>query len=810
LLAAIMAASCGYADRVAAPDEGPTSSDRITPSVTASIEGTSGRGVSDSVSVRAPLRIQIKAKDNSGLTAVVTSVLADTATVGRDSTAVVPASQAFNGTIIIPWAGVRAGQVITVRTTVRDGAGNLAAAEVRATAYDPNVPRLSFVQPLGNTFAADSYFFDLAAADTAGIAKLGYRAIAPGFSRSDSILVPAPRGRADTAVFVFAVPGFLGAGSNITITPFAENGSGLRSQGAPFTVRVTAPGYDVVAPLVMQRVGTRLEMLDSIDVSVRDVDGQVRAFGFTATDAAGAVLHRAVETLATPQQQLRRRRVFALPLALRGRSLHITAFATDVAGHTGYAVFPGASTPVTDVARAKRDPTVYAFGVTRALPPGAVGGDIAVDTTRTTVYVSSVGQDMVLPFSYTSALEPMPPVAVGAQPWGMVVDNSNSLLLVANSGETSISRVSLDTRRETARTQLATDTWYDVTYTRDTSGAGYQFAVVGQGSFSGRPQHIAQSASGALYYSSRAASPATPGTLRRVDNFLDTRAEPRQIPQHGALSVGHYVILDADQVQVVEGTNGPDLIRICDHTPGNVPATATCISAGTVEAAVTALRGAPVSGNVSAAKDAAASSLALSDTSLVAMGGDRRRIVFGEGNTGGRAARLFAFFDPTGTPVGGAQYSPPVSLAQLTFNASDRISGLALSHNGDRVAVRGTGTFFADSALRYVGGYPTYQAGAGVAFFPGAGSDGPTSSPARVAFVASADRSIQIVDAWSFRQRGRIPLRENLYGPLRAALPSQADLAADPAIVVKLFGLTREGVVVIDVRRADIDTVLNP
>ena len=60
-------------------------------------------------------------------------------------------------------------------------------------AFDPHVPRMAFVRPLGTAYPADQYIFDLAASDTAGIAKLGYRAIAPGFSYSDSTIVEAPQ-----------------------------------------------------------------------------------------------------------------------------------------------------------------------------------------------------------------------------------------------------------------------------------------------------------------------------------------------------------------------------------------------------------------------------------------------------------------------------------------------------------------------------------------------------------------------------------------------------------------------------------------
>ena len=73
-----------------------------------------------------------------------------------------------------------------------------------------------------------------------------------------------------------------------------------------------------------------------------------------------------------------------------------------------------------------------------------------------------------------------------------------------------------------------------------------------------------------------------------------------------------------------------------------------------------------------------------------------------------------------------------------------------------------------------------------------------------MAFVASGDYSIQIVDTYSYRLRGRIPIRSNLYGPLRAVTPTPAERTSDPTLVVKLFGLTPEGLVMIDVHASDI------
>ena len=203
-------------------------------------------------------------------------------------------------------------------------------------------------------------------------------------------------------------------------------------------------------------------------------------------------------------------------------------------------------------------------------------------------------------------------------------------------------------------------------------------------------------------------------------------------------------------------------------------------------------------------KDLSVVSLALPDTNFVAVGGDRRRVAFGEANTGGAAGRVVVVFDPSGTPAYGETYSPPIEVKDLTNNASDHVFGIAINGNSTNIAVHGVETFFADSALRLQGKYATFNTGAGVAFHPGNVDEQTADLKARVAFVASGDFSIQIVDSYSYRLRGRIPIRSNLYGALRAVTPTAAERAADPTLVVKLFGLTAEGLVMIDVHASDI------
>jgi hypothetical protein len=260
----------------------------------------------------------------------------------------------------------------------------------------------------------------------------------------------------------------------------------------------------------------------------------------------------------------------------------------------------------------------------------------------------------------------------------MAIDNSGSMLLVANSGGTNISRVDLGSRSETARIKTANAYLFDVAWSKDLTSGGYRFKVSAPIDYSDRPQYIAQSASGALYYSTRPTTEATPGTLRRIDNFLDPRAEPRQIWQYGTVARGHWVILNADAVDVLEGQHGvPDSIIVCDHPVGSDPTASQCFQDGTIPGAIASLRG--IGANAADVKDLSVVSLALPDTNFVAVGGDRRRVAFGEANTGGAAGRVVVVFDPSGTPAYGETYSPPIEVRDLTNNESDHVFGLAIN-----------------------------------------------------------------------------------------------------------------------------------
>ena len=70
-----------------------------------------------------------------------------------------------------------------------------------------------------------------------------------------------------------------------------------------------------------------------------------------------------------------------------------------------------------------------------------------------------------------------------------------------------------------------------------------------------------------------------------------------------------------------------------------------------------------------------------------------------------------------------------------------------------------------------------------------------------MAFVANSTGSIEIVDVSYYISRGRLLTKNGLYGPLRATGPLPGD---PPEVILKLYGLTPGGLVVIDLRASDI------
>jgi len=149
-------------------------------------------------------------------------------------------------------------------------------------------------------------------------------------------------------------------------------------------------------------------------------------------------------------------------------------------------------------------------------------------------------------------------------------------------------------------------------------------------------------------------------------------------------------------------------------------------------------------------------------------------------------------------------FSPLVTITDLTDNAAERVFGLALDLNGITVASHGSQSFFSSVSdpfhLRLQGKYDSFDNGAGIAFHPGARGT-LTAASQRLAFVGAASGQIEIVDVAYYISRGKLQLKNPIYGPLRATGPMPGD---DASVVMKLFAVGPQGLIVIDLTANDI------
>jgi hypothetical protein len=597
----------------------------------------------------------------------------------------------------------------------------------------------------------------------------------------------------------------------IVMTPDVMDVNRLPGSSIPQIVFVRASPPP--PPLVKQVVPTRAEVIDTVLITASG-DG-IRSAGFIIRDSVGTELRRDSVVYTAPYQSPQRLPIsLNLPPTTQGMRVAVMSFAYDQNGRVGYSVAASVTTPQTNPAAAFVDSALIVHGRTYTLPRQGIAGDVAVDILRGHVFVSNTKFNRLE--VWRGDLTQFDPfgVAVGSEPWGMAIGNDPNVLLVANSGGTNISRVDINQvdprniRELLAQRILTRNTYlFVVTEVRDPSTGKVRITVEGPTSYSDRPQYVQQSAGGRIFYSTKPTQTAPAGTIRWLDPTLAV-PDPRQIWQYGsaAPSTTQYVVFNVDSAAVIrQQADSPvsDSLVLWDHPYGSASTTALLGVDETTQGTVSELNALGSDAEAVGGLDPA--SLALTDTTFVATSGDRVWVAFGEGNTGGRAGRVMLVKDDVGPAPG--VFSPGVTVTDLIDNAAEPVFGLGLDRLGKTLLVHGQQSYFAAIEdpfhLRLQGKYDSFDVGAGVAFHPNA--DGITSpEPERVGFVASSNGTIEIVDAAYYVSRGKVNIKGTLYGALRASLPFPTD---PPNVVLKLFGLTPEGLVVIDLTAQDIKPV---
>jgi hypothetical protein len=593
----------------------------------------------------------------------------------------------------------------------------------------------------------------------------------------------------------------------VTVTSTSLDANRQPGSAAPVVTFVRSANS--AQPRVTQVVPPKIELLDSVTVSATG-DG-IALLGVIVRDSNNAIVQTDTVPLSPANANAKANVPLNLSRTLQGQRLGIIGFAVDQAGRVGYAVPATSATPNGSLATAWVDTTLLVYGRTYSLPQQGIIGDVVVDAARGNVFLSNTNFNQLNVWQSSGASKGFAatPVAVGSLPWGMVMSNNPDTLLVANSGGTNISRVyvgstsSASMHEDLAHRILTRNTYaYVLNTTRDQTGT-IRLQIEGPISYSDRPQYIAQAKGGRIFYSTRPTESAPAGTLRWLDPSLPV-PDPRQIWQYGTILntlQERYVLFNVDSIGVkpaLAGTTASDTLFAWDHPYGQ--------SSGTIVATD------PDPLNVIAALVAGGSdaelvlgldvgSLALADTNFVAASGNRKWIAFGEGHSSG-AGRIVMAAD-SGGPVPNF-FSPLVTVKDLTDNASEKNFGIALDQAGLTVASHGLQSYFASVSdpfhLRLQGKYDSFDDGAGIVFHPGANGV-LTSQDQRLAFVGSASGNIEVVDIAYYIRRARLQLKNPIYGPLRVSLP----MPGDPFdVILKVFAVSKQGLVVIDLTSADI------
>lgn len=709
---------------------------------------------------------------------------------------------------------------LVVRVIATDALGGVDTA--RVTVKVVRGPSVFVLSPVAGDSATPGagLTVTLRATDLTGVARLGFRVQSEASfpTRVDTTVVfsygALPKDVTMTATI--AIPANATPKGLLTITPISTNTGGQDGASTPTIIAIRA-GLPP-APRVFQAIAKRVETKDSLTITA--LGNGVSFVGYALRDSVGNVIKRDSVALLAPYPSTAVVTVpLNLPATARGKRITLISFAYDQGGRIGYSLPAGATQFQPNAGAAFVDSSLVVFGVTYPLPVNRNGtiADLLVDPTRGNVFLSNINYGRLEVWTPGAGTFDPTGIVVGSQPWGMTFSRTapaRDTMYVANSGGTNLSRVyvggSPATMREDLTNRLVTRASYlfQLTEVRDPSTGKIRLTTTAPIIFSDRPQYVEQSMSGLLYFSTKPTLQNPAGTIRYM-NPAAAAPDERFILDFAFLGndPNSWVVANLDAVGVTPApatSTANDALTLCDHPSGTTAVTTCVTTTGGIAATIAALRTAVPTTDVDAAVNINFASLGLTDTTYAAASGDGRWITFGEGNIG-PVARNFILQDDGSIPNYYTYASPSLNILDLMTNASDQVFGVALDKTGKTIGVHGTETAFSavtrPFTQRLQGKKSTFAKGAGIAFHPNADGVG-TPQNDRLAFVASANGSIEAVDiAFYDFQRGALATKFNLYGPLRATLPFPGDPAS---VVLKLFGLSTKGLVVVDVTAADL------
>src|ERR1051325_1017724 len=433
-------------------------------------------------------------------------------------------------------AGDRTLDTLLIQAIGTDSAGLADTAQIRATIVSG--PTVTIDSPVaGDSIPAGvNLAIAVHARDDDGISQIRIHLVGDVSwpTKRDTIIIANFPGTSRDLVYtaIIDIPADAVQRSRIVVSATAIDA--LSQPGSvvtmPLFIKSTA---SVAAPRVTQTVPARSERTDTVVV---DASGQGITFvGLVIRDSVGTLVSRDSQPVAPVTSNVHRGIAMNLTLAQQGRHLAVTAFAVDQFGRTGYAVRQTTQGSETNLANALVDSTTIVYGQTYTLPLSGTIGDVATDPSRGHIFLSNTSRNRLEVFdNQTRSFDPNG-IAVGSFPWGMTQSAfSADTLLVANSGGTNISRVCIGNcgaagLHEDLAQRLLTRNVYLFNIQESRSGGRIALSVGDAISYSDRPQYIAQSATGRIFYSTRPTTSASNGTIRWLDPAVKYPAPDPQL-----------------------------------------------------------------------------------------------------------------------------------------------------------------------------------------------------------------------------------------------------------------------------------------
>ncbi|MEX2157383.1 MAG: hypothetical protein WD773_11175 [Gemmatimonadales bacterium] len=799
--------------------------------------------VGDTQDIADGLRFNISAVDNLALKSIRLTfsggyiAQSETTFTGTNTT------YSVSKTVTFP-AGSGAGGNITIVGRATDGAGNFAEDTIFIFLSNVDALRVYLVSPQAGAVASSGKGIpvQVSASQNSGIAKIGFL-VSPATSvnnpttpPNDSIVFTAPL--ADSVDYVdtlIVVP----TTGTFNVVGFAEDSAGRRGGTNVVTVTIQSAANDTTDPLVSHKVGTRVEVDDTIIVRATDPSA-IAWIGFRV-DTGGVLLKfDTVDVSAGNLTDVTRRASLGLgallPPGNLPRSIVVRGYACDlaVARNCSYTntttLLPGAPAPTSGAPRPQLAPAglidtvVVVNGITIPLAGASSIADAIYNGNRRELYLTNPAFNRVDVFQVANTTFVAGGITTaGGQPWGIalwprdILGGYKDTIVVADAGGTQLSVINVGTggpRQILWRQDLPN--FLIQTYKVVAVAGGFREEITSH-DLSDLPQYVAtvcRPASGggsachadsvfALYSTSPTGSSDAPfsgrGTLR-MEKLINT--------PNDSLKYGHFFW----EIATTSFTTGTDTLRIVLDRGRDFNKVVLSACAG-------------VTVNLQ--------DMGLGDRTFARNSGDFTHAFFGEGgNIAVAFARVMSYdarqplragavtdttcftsvdtlFGPSDAGENDVDFgmSPGVHVSDFISNTGINVLGIATNFNGLTNAVRADSIYYLDEDLRRKAtsaappGPSPLTPGMDMNYshdFAPTGDCPPTSTSCgggtdkndRLIFSANPAGNIDVYDTYFGAFLTSIPVRDPITGPLRVA----RDNVTGEQL---LFGITPNGLLVL-------------